>query len=93
MALAAPATAQEPHVEIFTGLEASNNAISGYLGAGYAVGKGLYEPGWRVRAIGSLGRYDYRGTLFGAGADLSTTFDGDASMARHFSATGSAPRP
>jgi hypothetical protein len=79
LALAAPATAQEPHAEIFTGLEASNNAISGYLGAGYAFGKGVYEPGWRVRAIGSLGRYDYRGTLFGAGADLGTTFDGDAS--------------
>ena len=73
------AAAQDPHSEIFTGLEASNNAISGYLGAGYAFGKGLYEPGWRVRAVGALGRYDYRGTLFGAGADLGTTFDGEAS--------------
>ena len=68
-----------PHTEIFTGLEASNNAISGYLGAGYAFGKGPYEPGWRVRAIGALGRCDYRGTLFDAGADLGTTFDGEAS--------------
>ena len=25
------------------------------------------------------GSYDYRGTLFGAGADLGTAFDGDAS--------------
>jgi hypothetical protein len=75
----ATAVAQDPHAEIFTGLEASNNAISGYLGAGYAFGKGLYERGWRVRAVGSLGRYDYRGTLFGAGSDLGTTFDGDAS--------------
>jgi hypothetical protein len=73
------AAAQDPHSEIFTGLEASNNAISGYLGAGYAFGKGLYERGWRVRAVGALGHYDYRGTLFGAGADLGTTFDGDAS--------------
>ena len=39
------AAAQDPHSEIFTGLEASNNAISGYLGAGYAFGKGLYERG------------------------------------------------
>src|SRR4249920_1280649 len=62
-----------------TGLEASNNATSGYLGAGYAFGKGLYQPGWRLRAVGALGRYDYRGTLFGSGADLSTTFDGEAS--------------
>jgi len=73
------AAAQDPHSEIFTGLEASNNAISGYLGAGYAFGKGLYERGWRVRAVDALGHYDYRGTLFGAGADLGTTFDGDAS--------------
>ena len=73
------AAAQDPHSEIFTGLEASNNAISGYLGAGYAFGKGLYERGWRVRAVGALGRYDYRGTLFGAGADLGKTFDGEAS--------------
>ena len=73
------AAAQDPRSEIFTGLEASNNAITGYLGAGYAFGKGLYERGWRVRAVGALGRYDYRGTLFGAGADLGTTFDGEAS--------------
>jgi hypothetical protein len=37
-------------------------------------------PAWlEVRAVGALGRYDYRGTLFGADADLGTTFDGDAS--------------
>jgi Cellulose biosynthesis protein BcsS len=66
--------------EIFTGLEASNNATIGYLGAGYAFGKGLYEPGWRLRAVGSR-RYDYCGTLFGAGADLATTFDRNASYA------------
>ena len=55
------------------------HTVSGYLGAGYAFGKGLYAPGWRVRAVGSLGSYDYRGTLFDADADLGTTFDGDAS--------------
>lgn len=79
LASLAPVAAQDPHAEIFTGVEASNNATSGYLGAGYAFGKGLYEPSWRLRAVGSLGRYDYRGTLFGAGDDLATTFDGNAS--------------
>ena len=79
LASTASAVADDPRSEIFTGLEASNNAISGYLGAGYAFGKGLYASGWRIRAVGSLGRYDYRGTLFGAGSDLGTTFDGDAS--------------
>lgn len=79
LASLASAAAQDPHSEIFTGLEASNNAVSGYLGAGYAFGKGLYERGWPVRAVGALGRYDYQGTLFGAGADLGTIFDGEAS--------------
>jgi Cellulose biosynthesis protein BcsS len=79
LASLASATAEDPHSEIFTGLEASNNAVSGYLGAGYAFGKGLYETGWRLRAVGSLGRYDYDGTLFGAGANLATTFEGEAS--------------
>ena len=76
LASLAPAAAQDPHAEIFTGLDASNNAVSGYLGAGYAFGKGRYAPGWRVRAVGSLGSY---GTLFGGGSDLGATFNGDAS--------------
>jgi hypothetical protein len=74
-----PVAAQDPHTEISTGLEASNNAVSGYLGAGYAFGKGLYERGWRVRAVGSLGSYDYRGTLFDGDAGVGTNFDGNAS--------------
>jgi hypothetical protein len=67
--IAASAGSDDPHAEIFTGVDASNNAVSGYLGGGYAFGKGLYEPGWRLRAVGSLGRYDYQGTLFGGGTD------------------------
>jgi hypothetical protein len=69
LASLASAAAQDPHTEIFTGLEASNNAISGYLGVGYAFGKGLYEPGWRVhgRRGGALRNDEYdagRGGLF-----------------------------
>jgi hypothetical protein len=55
--------------------------VSGYLGGSCAFGKELYESGWRLRAVGSLGRNDYQGTLFGGGADLDTTFDGEASFA------------
>lgn len=55
MASLACAQAQDPRSEIFTGIEASNNATTGYLGAGYAFGKGLYEAGWRLRAVGALG--------------------------------------
>jgi len=58
------------------------------LGAGYAFGKGLYESGWLVCAVGSLARC--QGTLFGAGSDLATTFDGEASYGAASSATNSA---
>ena len=45
----------------FHRLRRSDNAVGGYVGAGYAFGKGLYESGWRFRAVGSLGRYHYVG--------------------------------
>ena len=79
MASLASAAAQDPHAEIFTGLEASNNANKRLFGRGSCLRQGTLERGWRVRAVGALGRYDYRGTLFGAGADLGKTFDGEAS--------------
>ncbi len=78
VAAEARAERDSPHTEIFTGVGATSNSVSGYLGAGYAFGKKLYEEGWRLRAVGSLGAYDYRGTLFGRGEDLATTFDGEA---------------
>lgn len=73
----AEAEPQDPRTEIFTGLEATDNATSGYLGFGYAFGKGLYESGWRFRVVGSLGAYEYEGTVFGEG---STNFDGEATF-------------
>ena len=48
------ADSEVPRNEIFTGFEASDNSASAYLGGGYAFGKGLYAPGWRVRAVASL---------------------------------------
>jgi hypothetical protein len=72
------AAAQDPHTEIFTGLEASNNAITGYLGAGYAFGKTL-----RAWLADPRGRRAWAlrlpGNSVGAGADLGTTFDGETS--------------
>jgi hypothetical protein len=74
-----PASAQsvQPNNEIFTGVEASDNYASVYVGAGTALGKGLYEPGFRLRAVGSFGRYHYDGTLLTDGAYVPTTFDGE----------------
>ena len=66
LALAASAAVAEPEAprsEIFTGFEASDNYASGYLGGGYAFGKGLYAPGWRVWSVAAYGRYRYDGAL------------------------------
>jgi cellulose biosynthesis protein BcsS len=63
-------------------VEASDNYASAYVGAGTALGKGVYEPGFRLRAVGSFGRYHYDGTLLTGGAYMPTTFDGqDAFLA------------
>jgi hypothetical protein len=62
--LTAVAAPDAPRSEYFTGFELSDNYVSGYVGGGYALGKaGLYEPGFRLRAVGAYGRYHYDGTL------------------------------
>jgi hypothetical protein len=66
-----------PHFEVFTGVDASDNAAGFYVGAGYAFGKGLWESGWRLRAVGSFGRYDYDSTLPSPAGAVPTNFDGD----------------
>jgi hypothetical protein len=54
----ASAEFESPKSEYFTGFEASDNYASGYVGAGYALGKkGLHEPGFQLRAVGAYGRY------------------------------------
>jgi hypothetical protein len=76
---AASATPDAPRSEYFTGFELSDNYASAYVGGGYAFGKaGLYEPGFRLRAVGAYGRYRYDGTLLVDGALIPTTFDGQA---------------
>ena len=68
-----------PHAQLFTGFDASDNATGGYVGAGYAFGKGLYESGWRLRAVGAFGLYHYDGSLPSLGVQVPTNFDGDDS--------------
>ena len=82
-ACAASAAPDAPRTEYFTGFEVSDNYASGYVGGGYAFGKaGLYEQGFRLRAVGAFGRYHYEGTLPVDGAYVPTIFDGqDASLA------------
>lgn len=65
-----------PHTETFTGFEASDNYASGYVGGGYAFGKGLYAPGLRLRAVGAFGQYHYDGTLFDGSDYVATRVDG-----------------
>jgi hypothetical protein len=72
----------QPPTEYFTGFEVSDNYASGYVGAGYAFGKAGYAaPGFRLRAVGAYGRYDYQGSLFLDGAAQPTTFDGQDAFA------------
>jgi hypothetical protein len=78
---AASAQSDSPGSEVFTGFEASDNYASGYVGAGYALGKaGLYEPGFRLRAVGAYGRYHYDGTLLDNGVHVPTTFDSEVAF-------------
>lgn len=72
---AAPAAAggDAPTTEIFTGIGVEDNSTQGYVGAGFAFGKGLYAPGWRLRAVGAFGGYDYQSAL---GGRSDFTFDG-----------------
>jgi hypothetical protein len=52
------------------------------VGGGYAFGKaGLYEEGWRLRAVGAYGRYHYDGTLLADGVYVPTTFEGQDAFA------------
>ena len=52
------------------------------MGAGYAFGKaGCAAPGFRLRAVGAYGRYDYRGSLFLDNAAQPITFDGQDDFA------------
>lgn len=77
---AARAGPDAPHTEWFSGLETSDNYTSGYVGGGYAFGKGLCDPGLRLRAVGAYGRYHYDGTLFDGSDYLATQFDGQVSF-------------
>lgn len=77
---AAPQAAAEPDAprnEIFTGFEASDNYVSFYVGGGYAASKGLYAPGWRLRAVASYGRYHYDGMLPADFDYVPVEFDGN----------------
>ena len=48
------------------------------MGGSYALSKtGLFEPGFRLRAVGAYGRYHYDGTLPGNDGEAPTTFDGE----------------
>src|SRR5581483_11026263 len=71
------AQSDQPTAELFTGIEASDNSVSVYVGGGTSLGKGLYESGFRLRAVGSYGPYRYSGTLLTDGIYVPTTFDGE----------------
>jgi len=82
LCLSASAAPDAPRTEYFTGFELNDAYASGYVGGGYAFGKaGLYEEGWRVRAVGAYGRYHYDGALLNDGVYVPTTFEGQDTFA------------
>jgi len=81
-ASASSAAQDAPRTEYFTGFEVSDNYASAYVGGGYAFGKaGLYDEGWRVRAVGAYGRYHYDGALAVDGVYFPLTFEGQNGFA------------
>jgi Cellulose biosynthesis protein BcsS len=72
-ASAGPDGADGAHTEIFTGLDATDNSTQGYVGGGYAFGKGMDERGLRFRVLGAFGGYNYES---GPGGAPPTQFDG-----------------
>jgi hypothetical protein len=87
------ATAGDPQAEIFTGLDASNNAVSGYLGGCHAFDKGLYDQGWRIRAVGSPGCYYYPGRCSTMAPICQQPSMEMRATALRFLAASSAPKP
>lgn len=77
---AARADEGAPRREVFSGIETGNNYTTVYAGGGYAIGAGFNVPGWRLRAVGALGRYRYNGTLFDGRGDRLTAFEGNVAF-------------
>jgi hypothetical protein len=86
-ASAGPDGADGAHTEIFTGLDATDNSTQGYVGGGYAFGKGMDERGLRFRVLGAFGGYNYES---GPGGAPPTQFDGRMSSVLRCSAIKSA---
>lgn len=66
--------------ESFSGIGVTENAIFGYAGGAWALGRPISEPGARVKGMIGVGAYQYSGSLSGVAG--SVNFDGDVSMAQ-----------
>lgn len=80
----APAGAGEdgqPRRAEFSGVDVTANSRFGYAGAGWAFGRGLDTPGWRLRALGGYGAYVYDGALAISAGRIPMRFDGEVALA------------
>jgi hypothetical protein len=64
---------ERPTTKIFAGTGVEDNSTQGYVGAGYAFGKGLLLAWLPPLAVGAFGGYNYKSALGDAGP---TNFDG-----------------
>ncbi len=69
-----------PHTELFSGTDATSNALFGYAGAVWAFGHNISGEGLRVKALAGTGGYNYDSSLPGMAG--SVNFDGDVVLAQ-----------
>ncbi|MEM7618840.1 MAG: cellulose biosynthesis protein BcsS [Pseudomonadota bacterium] len=65
--------------DFFSGMEVTKSSYYGYAGTTWAFGKGLDQPGYRLRLSGGTGRYTYESELTISGNRLPVNFSGEVS--------------
>lgn len=81
-ARADPPVSSEPlQVEVWSGLDATSNAVSAFAGATYAPDGSLSSDGFRIRAVAGLGRYQYSAFLTGPSGLRRRNVIGDSEFA------------
>lgn len=73
----AAAGEREPRIDVFSGIEATANAASGYVGGSVTLGNSLYDPGVRLKAALGYGHYAYDGGIALDGKPVAARIRGD----------------
>lgn len=77
----AQSNVDEPTFDLFSGSDVTANTNSAYVGGSYAFGNSLYGSGFRLKAAGGYGFYDYGGVATFGGATLDARVAGRQNFA------------